>query len=163
MFLDDTFFIGWKPLTISTDISIFIDIWQGSEYACIACINPYLLQCASILKHCSTYLFECLSKNMSMFSCKIVSIFRGRINIIQVARLSTEQHIGSLGGNTVKGNGIMFLQVCAYCVCDLLEFNPFQPSVAFHIKTSHLICSPNEMAGFYMKCNTRLKSIWVWW
>ena len=37
--------------------------------------------------------------------------------------------------------------------------NIFQPSIAFHIETSHLICSANQMTGFYMKCNTELK--WV--
>ena len=30
----------------------------------------------------------------------------------------------------------------------------FQPSFAFHIETSHLICCANQMNGFYMKCNT---------
>ena len=35
----------------------------------------------------------------------------------------------------------------------------FQPSVAFHIETSHLICFGNQAAGFYMKCNNGLK--WV--
>ena len=29
--------------------------------------------------------------------------------------------------------------------------NSFQPSVGFHIKTSDLICSANQMTGFYMK------------
>ena len=37
--------------------------------------------------------------------------------------------------------------------------NPFQPSVAFHIETSHLISKANQMTGFYVKCNTGLK--WV--
>ena len=27
-----------------------------------------------------------------------------------------------------------------------------QPSVAFHIETNHLLCSANQMTGFYMKC-----------
>ena len=31
--------------------------------------------------------------------------------------------------------------------------NPFQPNVAFHIKTSHLTCKANQMTGFYLKCN----------
>ena len=31
-----------------------------------------------------------------------------------------------------------------------LTFNPFQPSVAFYIKTSHLICHANQMTGFYI-------------
>ena len=37
--------------------------------------------------------------------------------------------------------------------------NQFQPSVGFHIETSHLKCTSNQMTGFYMKCNTWLK--WV--
>ena len=39
------------------------------------------------------------------------------------------------------------------------QINPFQPSVAFHIETSHLICIASKMTGFYIKCNTGLK--WV--
>ena len=38
-------------------------------------------------------------------------------------------------------------------------FNPFQPSVLFHVETSHLLCIAKQMTGFYMKCSTRLK--WV--
>ena len=38
-------------------------------------------------------------------------------------------------------------------------FNPFQPSDPFHTETSHLIYTANQMAGFYMKCNSGLK--WV--
>ena len=37
--------------------------------------------------------------------------------------------------------------------------NPFQPTVAFHIETSHLICSVNQVTCFNMKCNTWLS--WV--
>ena len=37
---------------------------------------------------------------------------------------------------------------------DSLLFNPFQPSVTFHIETS-----PNQMTGFYMKCNNGLKCV----
>ena len=40
-----------------------------------------------------------------------------------------------------------------------LIFNPLQPSVACHIETSHLVCTANQMTGFYMKCNTELN--WV--
>ena len=39
------------------------------------------------------------------------------------------------------------------------KVDPFQPDVAFLIETSSLICSANQMTGFYKKCNTRLK--WV--
>ena len=41
----------------------------------------------------------------------------------------------------------------------LFHVNPFQPSVAFHIETSHLFCRAKQITGFYMKCNTGLK--WV--
>ena len=41
----------------------------------------------------------------------------------------------------------------------VLQIKPFQPSVAFHIETSHLICSENQMTGFCIKCSTWLK--WV--
>ena len=29
-------------------------------------------------------------------------------------------------------------------------FNSFQPSVAFHIETSHWVCSPNQITSFYV-------------
>ena len=29
---------------------------------------------------------------------------------------------------------------------------PLQPSLVSHIETSHLICTTNQMPGFYMKC-----------
>ena len=38
-----------------------------------------------------------------------------------------------------------------------LDFNRFQPSVVFHIETSYFTCFANQMAVFYMKCNTGLK------
>ena len=38
-------------------------------------------------------------------------------------------------------------------------FNLSQPSVAFHIETSHLIYTANQISGLCMKCNDRLK--WV--
>ena len=40
-----------------------------------------------------------------------------------------------------------------------LKFNPFQPDVAFHTETSHLICATKQITGFYLKCNTALKLI----
>ena len=39
------------------------------------------------------------------------------------------------------------------------QINPFQPTVAFYIQTSHLICSVNQVTCFNMKCNTWLR--WV--
>ena len=38
-----------------------------------------------------------------------------------------------------------------------LHVNPFQSSAAFHIGTSHLICTGNQITGFFMKYNTGLK------
>ena len=35
-------------------------------------------------------------------------------------------------------------------------FNPFQPSVAFHVETSYLFCCAKQVTGFYMKCSTGL-------
>ena len=49
-----------------------------------------------------------------------------------------------------------------FSYCGNIDFKciaPFQHSVGFHTETSHLICSANQMIGFYMKCNTELK--WV--
>ena len=37
--------------------------------------------------------------------------------------------------------------------------NPLRPIVAFHIETNHLFCRANQLAGFYMKRNTGLKSV----
>ena len=39
------------------------------------------------------------------------------------------------------------------------HFNPFQPSIAFHIESCHLVCTANQMTDFYLKCINRLK--WV--
>ena len=39
------------------------------------------------------------------------------------------------------------------------EFNSFQCSVAVHVDNSHLICTANQMTGFYKKYNTKLK--WI--
>ena len=39
------------------------------------------------------------------------------------------------------------------------SLNSFQPSAAFHIEMSHLICSANHMTGFYTKCKIELKML----
>ena len=39
--------------------------------------------------------------------------------------------------------------------------NPFYLRVAFHIETRHLICSANQMIGFFMKRNSWVK--WFYW
>ena len=43
-----------------------------------------------------------------------------------------------------------------------MVFNPFQPRSAFHMKTSHLICTVNQMTGFHMNYNTALKWVKLW-
>ena len=43
-----------------------------------------------------------------------------------------------------------------YLTC---QINPFQLTVAFHIQTSHLICSVNQVTCFNMKCNTWLRQV----
>ena len=46
-----------------------------------------------------------------------------------------------------------------FSVKEVFLYTPFQPSVAIHLETSHLICSANQMTGFYMNCNPELN--WV--
>ena len=43
------------------------------------------------------------------------------------------------------------LDICSYKYTDI---NLFHSSVLFHKETNHLICTANQVAGFYMKCNT---------
>ena len=43
-------------------------------------------------------------------------------------------------------------------VCSEMEgVPPFHDNATFHVETRHSICYPNQMTGFYMKCNTGLK------
>ena len=39
------------------------------------------------------------------------------------------------------------------------QINLFQSTVVFHIETSHLICTANQVTSFSIKCSTGLK--WV--
>ena len=41
------------------------------------------------------------------------------------------------------------------------DINPFQPSAAFHVETSHLIYSANQITGCCKECGTGLR--WVKW
>ena len=45
------------------------------------------------------------------------------------------------------------------CLMIIDRVNSFQPSVAFHIETSHLFCRAKQVTGFYMIRSTGLK--WV--
>ena len=44
-------------------------------------------------------------------------------------------------------------------VLQSMQHNPFQPSVAFHVETSHLFSRAKQMTGFYIKCSTGLKCV----
>ena len=39
------------------------------------------------------------------------------------------------------------------------QIKPFQPSLVFHIETSHLIFSANQITGLYMKWNPGLECV----
>ena len=41
----------------------------------------------------------------------------------------------------------------------LKPISPFQPSIAFHIETSHLFWKTKQLTGFYMKRNTGMKLV----
>ena len=56
-------------------------------------------------------------------------------------------------------NTILFLlSGCAR----FLNFNPFHPSTAILIESSHLISNANQMTRFYKECNTGLKWVDIW-
>ena len=42
---------------------------------------------------------------------------------------------------------------------DIVKVKSSQPSVPFHIETFHLICTANQITGFYMKYNPALKRV----
>ena len=58
--------------------------------------------------------------------------------------------------NTLNITGIVLfwiIRIPRLC----LEVYPFKPIAEFYIETNHLICSANQMTGFYMKCNAGVK------
>ena len=46
-----------------------------------------------------------------------------------------------------------------YKLVRLININPFQPNVAFHVKTSDLLCCAKQMTGFYLKCKVWLELV----
>ena len=58
---------------------------------------------------------------------------------------------------------IIILLTTVLFIIVLVNYNyrnyPISTSVAFHVKTSHFICTANQLTGFCMKWNTGLK--WV--
>ena len=67
-----------------------------------------------------------------------------------------------------EGAAILSLRMVGLCFVNfsMVKFeltecclNPFQPSVAFDIETSHLFCRAEQMTSFYMRHNTGQK--WV--
>ena len=61
----------------------------------------------------------------------------------------------------LKDSRFVFYVSASHFPCLLVSicFNPFQPSAAFHIETSHLFCKAKQVTSFYMKHNTGMK--WV--
>ena len=69
----------------------------------------------------------------------------------------------------VEDNGVMSgllrdeldssLNTLQYMASRYNHICPFQAGVAFHMETSHSICSVNQITSFYLKCSTGLK--WV--
>ena len=55
-----------------------------------------------------------------------------------------------------KENEQVIRQVFTFILC---LFNPFQPSAAFLVETSHLFCSAKQVTGFCMKRNNGLKLV----
>ena len=51
-------------------------------------------------------------------------------------------------------------QIIPFDVKNLFKNVPLTDQYFHHIETSHLICSANQMTGFYMKCNTGLKRVY---
>ena len=56
-----------------------------------------------------------------------------------------------------KGKSLFSLKNVIVMFIYLLTVIPFQPSVLFHIETSHLFCSAKQITGVCMKRNIELK------
>ena len=65
----------------------------------------------------------------------------------------------SLPNSALKWTSLSF----ARSLSKIGQIKQFKPSVAFCIKTSHLICCVNWMTGFYMECNSVLQNIGKLW
>ena len=89
----------------------------------------------SLLQDCSISLMTSVSFSIGGLNY-IGSVNIGRL-LFQTS-LCSQPYIGTIWGS--------------------VRLNSFQPSIAFHIETSHLICNANPITSFYMKWNTGL--IW---
>ena len=88
--------------------------------------------------------------------------------LVQKIKLNSEQKVKKTLQNTET---VKFLSVFDHFVGLVLKGllqvlipiddfgTQFQSSVAFYIETSHVICNVNQMTGFYMTCNIRLKQV----
>ena len=46
-----------------------------------------------------------------------------------------------------------------FLIIKINKFHLFLSNIPFHVETSHLICSANQMTGLYMTSNTEIK--WI--
>ena len=87
------------------------------------------------------------------FPYLLVHLFKpGNKNMSVLLKVIIFEQVNKL---SIKTMVLTFLKYDMY----INAHNPFQLSITFHIENSHLIYSANQMAGFYIKCNTKLK--WV--
>ena len=85
------------------------------------------------------------------------AILTSLFNNVYVCFEKLLNYLFHLRGLNDSFENIFILEQLASLVWDPL--NSYQPRAAFHIGTSHLICSANQVTGFCMKCNPGLK--WV--
>ena len=92
---------------------------------------------------------------VSLFSSSWVLGFKGEQNLEPSLSILQNQPMLLYERKSLRVDRVNFLEGSFWknLKCYGL-LNPFHPSVAFHIKTNHLIFNANQMTGFYMKCNT---------
>ena len=68
---------------------------------------------------------------------------------------------------TIRPDDLFYIQTVCWAenrhrsdisLCRHVEFNPYQPSVSFHVETCHFIYTENQV-WFYKKCIIRLKPL----
>ena len=87
------------------------------------------------------------------------------LNIFKVNNMSTRTMSISYGVFNVNFSvrfDVRFQHMSSVDIGEFEQFvinwiNLYQLSVAFYTETRHLIRRPNQITGFYMKCNTRLE------
>ena len=86
---------------------------------------------------------------------RIKRIIRKRVNLKVFVKLSILKIV------TLPNQCANYVSKNCFCCMNLTQrsIKVSQSSVAVHIETIHMICSSNQMTGFYIKCHTNLK--WI--